>query len=281
MNHTTKAREPQICSWSRAETRLTSTTPRISFRAAGRDEELPLVLLHSMAVDQSTWGPAIQFLENRHRVVTLDTRGHGASGSADQAHPQDWAGDIVAVLDALGIDTAVLVGVSMGGIQAIATAAAAPNRVAGIVVADSFAALPAQTAAARIDGLTEYASIHSMDEVATKYVEDTFLADADTRGPELVRTAMEAMTPHDYQIAVRACFGADVRADLDRVQAPTLVLWGEQDTKTPRPLSETIAAGIAEARLQTIPGAAHLSHLDQPGHFASLVSDFVADLPPR
>jgi 3-oxoadipate enol-lactonase len=83
----------------------------------------------------------------------------------------------------------------------------------------------------------------------------------------------------DYRIAVTACFGADVSKALGRVLAPTLVLWGELDAKTPRDLSEAIAAGIAGANLRTVPGAAHLSHLDQPTRFAELVSDFVKNLP--
>jgi 3-oxoadipate enol-lactonase len=164
----------------------------------------------------------------------------------------------------------------MGGIQAIATAASAPDRVAGIVVADSFAALPEAVSAARIRDMTSYADTHSMDDVARAYVEATLLGYG--RGPELVHTAMAAMTHDDYRIAVTACFGADVRDALDHINAPTLVLWGELDAKTPRALSEAIIARIAGARLSTIPEAAHLSHLDQPAVFAEHLRDFVDDL---
>jgi pimeloyl-ACP methyl ester carboxylesterase len=266
--------------WSPGGSWTTKTSPRIAFTTTEKraDGGTPLLLLHSLAVDQTTWGPVLEQLERTRQVITLDTRGHGASDSAADSGPRVWAEDIVAVLDTLAISQAVLVGVSMGGIQAIATAASAPDRVAGIVVADSFAALPEAVSAARIHDMTSYADAHSMDEVARVYVETTFLDSGDSRGAELVHTAMAAMTHDDYRIAVTACFGADVRDALDRVSAPTLVLWGALDAKTPRALSEAIVARIAGARLSTIPGAAHLSHLDQPALFAEHVRDFVDDL---
>lgn len=237
------------------------------------------MLLHSLAVDQSTWGPVIAQLEGSYRLVTLDTRGHGKSESSTESGPEQWVVDVVAVLDALTISRAVLVGVSMGGIQAIATAAAVPDRVAGIVVADSFAVLPEAISAARIEDMTSYAASHSMDDVARTYIEATLRAAAVSPAAELVHTAMAAMSREDYTTAVAAVFSADVSPALPRITAPTLVLWGEHDAKTPRALSESIVGGIAGADLGTIPGAAHLSHLDQPGPFAQLVTDFVRNLP--
>jgi pimeloyl-ACP methyl ester carboxylesterase len=75
--------------------------------------------------------------------------------------------------------------------------------------------------------------------------------------------------------SVEACFGVDIRDDLAAVHAPTLVLWGDRDTKTPRPLSEQIARGITGATLQTVPDAGHLSNVDHPAAFAALVEAFV------
>jgi pimeloyl-ACP methyl ester carboxylesterase len=257
---------------------MTGATPRIAYRAGGNKQGVPVVLLHSLAADQSTWAPVAEDLEKHHYVITLDSRGHGSSETADASGPEAWALDIVEVLDALNIQSALLVGVSMGGIQAIATAAAAPERVVGIIVADSFASLPEEVASARIDGLSSFASQHSMNDVADQYVKDTFVAAGDVRGPDLMRKSMGTMDRESYLSAVRACFGADVRPVLERVKAPALVLWGELDAKTPRNLSKDIAAGISNAAFESIPRAAHLSHLDQPAIFASLVSRFANSL---
>ena len=283
MTRSNRAATGDVCRWSQTQTRFTGGVPRIAYRAAmhpvsgDTSPNPPLVLLHSLAVDQSTWAPVAEILDRDHRVITIDTRGHGDSASAGSAGPAEWSADIISVLDALEIDKALLVGVSMGGIQAGAAAAAAAERVTGIVVADSFAALPAKISAARIAGLSEYAATHPMDQVADKYVDDTFVAaHADARGRELVRRSISAMGHGDYLCAVAACFGADIRAELANVVVPALVLWGELDQKTPRALSEAIATGIPEAHLKVVPGAAHLSHLDQPEVFASLVSEFAA-----
>jgi 3-oxoadipate enol-lactonase len=264
--------------WAEAPVQMTDSDPRIAYRAGGREQGVPVVLLHSLAADQSTWGPVAEVLEQNHYVITLDSRGHGKSETAHASGPESWALDIIEVLDALSIKRALLVGVSMGGIQAIAAAAAAPERVAGIIVADSFAALPEEVSVARIDGLSSFASQHAMNDVADKYVSDTFVAPGDVRGPELVRQTMGTMDRESYLSAVRACFGADVRPALERVKAPALVLWGELDEKTPRTLSMDIAAAIPDAAFESIPDAAHLSHLDQPAIFASLVSRFAHSL---
>jgi 3-oxoadipate enol-lactonase len=278
MNHVNQVTAAGPDLWAEAPIQLTGTSPRIAYRTGGGEHGFPVVLLHSLAVDQSTWEPVAEVHGQSHRLVTLDSRGHGSSEAAEESGAGAWARDIVEVLDSAGIDRALLVGVSMGGIQAIAAAAAAPERVAGIVVADSFASLPEEVAAARIHGLSDFASGHSMPEVADKYVRDTFVASGDARGPELVRTAMGSMDRENYLIAVRSCFGADVRAALAQVQVPALVLWGELDEKTPRGLSQAIAAAIPDAQFAAIPGAAHLSHLDQPVIFASLVSRFADNL---
>jgi pimeloyl-ACP methyl ester carboxylesterase len=270
--------------WAEAPVQMTGSTPRIAYRAGGNEQGVPVVLLHSLAADQTTWAPVAEVLERDHYVITLDSRGHGSSDIADTSGPRAWALDIIDVLDALNIQRALLVGVSMGGIQAIATAAAAPGRVAGIIVADSFAYLPEEVSSARIEGLSGFASQHAMKEVAHKYVNDTFVASGDVRGPELMRKSMGAMERGSYVSAVRACFGADVRPALEQVKAPALVLWGELDEKTPRTLSMDIAAAIPNAAFNSIPHAAHLSHLDQPAIFASLVSRFansLADGPTR
>jgi 3-oxoadipate enol-lactonase len=267
--------------WTAAPARMTDSVPRIAYRAGGKEQGVPIVLLHSLAADQSSWGPVTQELEQNHYVITLDSRGHGKSETAHAPGPESWALDIIEVMDALRIKRALLVGVSMGGIQAIATAAAAPERVAGIIVADSFAALPKEVSVARIDGLSGFASQHAMNDVADRYVSETFVAPGDARGPELVRRAMGTMDRECYLSAVQACFGADVRPALERVKAPALVLWGELDEKTPRILSMEIAAAIPDAAFESIPDAAHLSHLDQPAIFASLVSRFAHSLTNR
>jgi pimeloyl-ACP methyl ester carboxylesterase len=92
-----------------------------------------------------------------------------------------------------------------------------------------------------------------------------------------VRRAIAAMDPDSYVAAVAACFGVQVTDRLSQVEAPTLVLWGDRDAKTPRALSEEIAEGIDGAVLQVLPDAGHLSNIDNPDAFAAAVIGFSAE----
>jgi 3-oxoadipate enol-lactonase len=92
-----------------------------------------------------------------------------------------------------------------------------------------------------------------------------------------VRRSIAAMDPASYGAAVAACFSVQVTDRLAQVEAPTLVLWGDRDTKTPRTLSEVIADGIDGAVLRVVPDAGHLSNIDNPDAFAAAVIGFSAE----
>lgn len=209
-----------------------------------------------------------------------ETRGHGRSPGGQGASVQAWVDDLDALRTDLAIDRVSLVGVSLGGIQALAYAAAHPARTRALVVADSFAAPAPEVAQARIAALAGSARELSMREVADRYVAETFTAPLPA-GAEAVRAALAATDPQDYAAAVAACFGVRIEHLLREVAAPTLVLWGERDTKTPRELSEAICRGITGARLAVVPDAGNLSNIDNPEAFAGLVVGFLDEVAPR
>ncbi|HEY3684588.1 MAG TPA: alpha/beta fold hydrolase [Streptosporangiaceae bacterium] len=249
--------------------------PRLSYTESGPDGPRAVVLLHSLGADRRMWRDQIAGLRHRYRVVAPDARGHGESGWVDPVDVHAWVADLRRVLDAAGVEDAALVGVSLGGIQAIAYAEAHPERVSALVVADSFVELPADVAAAKIAGLAGQAAAEGMTATAESYVADTFTRVPPPDGTDLIRTAIAGMDVHAYAESVRACFGARIADRLAGVRAPTLVLWGDADRKTPRALSERIAAGIDGAELRDVPAAGHLSNLENPAVFTRLIDGFV------
>ncbi|HEY2192449.1 MAG TPA: alpha/beta fold hydrolase [Actinomycetospora sp.] len=241
----------------------------------------PVVLLHSLGADHRMWRPQIDALACRHRVLAPDTRGHGVSrNSRSTLEPtiDGWVEDLVRVLDGAEVERAVLVGVSLGGIQAVATAAAHPDRVTALVVADSFVELQPATAEAKIAGLVDTAGREGMAAVAEQYVAETVLRRPAPRAADDLRDAIAGMDPDDYAGAVTTCFRVRLADRLAAVHAPTLVVWGALDRKTPRALSERIAAGIDGARLTDLPGAGHLSNVDEPDAFTAVVAGFLDSL---
>lgn len=250
--------------------------PVLAYADTGPDVPEAVVLLHSLGTDHRMWRDQIAALRARHRVVAPDRRGHGGSGWAGPVDVDVWVADLDRVLDAARVERAALAGVSLGGIEAVAYAAARPDRVTAVVVADSFAELPSDVAAARIAGLAGQAEEEGMKAVADAYVADTFTSVPPPDGAEAVRAAIAGMDLRAYAASVRACFGARVTDRLAAVRAPALVLWGDADEKTPRARSERIAAGIPGAGLREIPGAGHLSNLENPAAFTRAVEDFLS-----
>lgn len=228
----------------------------------------PLVLLHSLGADGTMWADVVRNLPDGYRVIAPDTRGHGSSGPGATANVGQWVDDLEDVLTAAGIDSAVLAGVSMGGIQALAFAAQHPHRVRALVIADSFAELNAATVQAKVDTLAGHARTAAMTDVADQYLRDTFVEPVPA-GAERVRRALAAMDAESYITAVRVTFSARITDRLPLVKAPTHVLWGERDDKTPRALSEQIVSAIPDAVFTVIPDAGHLSNIDNPEAFAT------------
>jgi 3-oxoadipate enol-lactonase len=259
------------------ETAVVPSVPRLTYHRAGTASGPVVVLLHSLGASAAAWEGVIRELAGTYSLLVPDLRGHGRSEPAEVADVAEWAEDLERVLGHAEIEPdqrVALVGVSLGGIQAVVFAASRPERVSALVVSDSFAALPAEVAAQRIATQSGQAISLPMAEVAERYVAATF-ADGTSRGAEIVRDAIGGMDPDSYAAAVRTCFGADVRHLLTDISAPTLVLWGDHDDKTPLALSQSIAAGIARSRLEVVPDAGHLAPLDNAAGFSRLVAGFL------
>lgn len=253
-----------------------STEYALAYREYGEPAQPTMVLLHSLGTDGRMWHDCIDAFVTAHRVIVPDCRGHGLSDPSPEASVEHWVDDLHRLLQKIDGYPVLLVGVSLGGIQAIAFAAKHPSLVAGLVVADSFASLPRDISEAKIRTLVDRASAAPMPVVADEYVADTF-EEPIPAGAESVRRAIAEMDAASYIAAVRACFGVDIDDELARVEAPTLVLWGDRDNKTPRPLSEKIVDGIAQAEFRIVPDSGHLSNVDNPTAFARFVSSFSRD----
>ncbi len=235
-----------------------------------------VVLLHSLGADGRMWDDVAQALGRYRRVVVPDTRGHGRS-PAGPVSVETWVRDLDVLLGSLDVERVSLVGVSLGGIQAIGFAATHPDRVDALVVADSFVALPPEVAEAKIATLAGAARELPMAEVADRYIADTFTEPVPA-GAEAVRGALAGMDATAYADAVHACFRVRIGHLLPQVAAPTLVLWGDRDQKTPAALSEVIHREVRGARFATVPDAGHLSNVDNPHVFARLVGTFLDEV---
>lgn len=242
-----------------------------------------LCLLHGGAAHAHWFDLVAPGFGDRYHVVALDQRGHGES---DWARPaayatQDFARDLVAVLDALGNGPAILVGHSMGGHNAMAFAAWYPERVRALVVVDSRPVLPDE----------RLAMMHRRGERPMRRYPTAEDAVAAFRLLPRDTVADPALLAHVARAGVAADNGRfryrfDPEANrvrrpvdnwrlVDRIVAPTLIVRGERSPVLPRDMAERLRSAIGDSRVVEIPGAYHHLVLDRPVEFTAVLDEFL------
>ncbi|MGM1064752.1 alpha/beta fold hydrolase [Saccharothrix sp. Mg75] len=226
-------------------------------------DSLPLVLLHAFPLDSRMWDG----VRDQLKPVTIDQRGGDRSPDLVVI-----AEDVLAELDRLGVERAVVGGCSMGGYVAMALLRRAPERVAGLVLADTRSG--ADTDEARANRLAMAARVEAE---GVGWVPDAVLPGL--LGPEpddaVVDRLREAVLGRDPAEVVWAQRAMAARPDSTRlladVDVPALVLVGEHDRLTPPESAREMAAVLRRAELVELPGVGHLSPVEDPAAFAAAV----------
>jgi 3-oxoadipate enol-lactonase len=177
-------------------------------------------------------------------------------------------------MSALGIGRAHVCGLSLGGVVAIAMHAAASDRCASLIIADSFAVHPDGRA---IFDRSIAASHNGMRVLAEARVGALLASEEPPIRNEVIET-MARIDPAAYRIGAEAVWLTEQTDRAAAIRVPTLVLVGDLDPVTPPSLSEQLAQLIRGARLEVIPGASHLANLDRPAEFNRAIDDFLSDV---
>lgn len=241
---------------------------------SARQNGLPVLFLNSLAADHSMWEGVRTRLGRRS--VAFDMRGHGESdvvpGTATVA---DLAAEAFAVMDAAGLDRAVLCGLSLGGLIAMEMAAQAPGRVAGLVLANTAVSFPPPTmwqdraATARAGGWTDLVQ-PTLERWLTPGFRQAHPASATG-----VRAMLEALPPEGYAAACSVLATGDSTAALKGYGGPVLLIAGAHDQSTPVARAEQMQALAPQAELVVL-DAAHVSAIERPDEFAAALERFVA-----
>lgn len=217
-------------------------------------------------------------LGSDYDVITPDALGHGQSTWHGPVSVDDWVSSLHGTV---GTRPVHVVGLSMGGLQAIAFAAAQPELVRSVTIANSFARLPADVADARINDCTQAITQHGMPTYARHYLEQTLTQSIDQADHDALFTAISTMTPDAYLAAAETTFRADLVPMLAQVSCPALVITGELDAKVPEARTAELLSGLADARLEIIPAAGHLSCVENPGDFSAALTRFLTHVGER
>jgi 3-oxoadipate enol-lactonase len=253
---------------------------RIAYRIDGAaDDRRPwLVFSHSLACDHTMWDPQMADFAD-FRVLRFDTRGHGASGApAGDYSLELLAEDLKALLDRLAIRACHFVGLSMGGMIGQQFALRYPGRFATMTLADTTSRYPAEARAVWDERLA-LARSRGMGALVPSTLERWFTAEFRVRAPETVARIGQLIRSTPFNGYAGCAWGIsriNLTARLDAIDCPTLVLVGDSDLGTPRPMAEEIVQALPGSRLHVIERAAHLSNVEQPAEFNRLLRQFLA-----
>ncbi len=243
---------------------------------------MPLIFLHAFPLNRSMWTGLITTLldEQRYRLVAPDWRGFGESGLNTAISTMDlFADDLAALLDALGMEQAILCGLSMGGYASFAFLRKYPQRVAGLILADTRPGADTEEARANRENVARLAENQGPEAIADLQVPRLLAGYTRENHPEVearVRQLIAAATPAGIAAASRGMAQRSDTSDLlAGIHCPTLVLVGEDDALTPPSVAHEYAASIPGAQFTVIPRAGHLSVMEQPEAFLEVVQNFL------
>jgi pimeloyl-ACP methyl ester carboxylesterase len=237
-----------------------------------------LVLLHGYVGDgPTTWRRQLEGLSDEFTVVAWDAPGAGGSSDPPEGFGLDGYADCLAgFLEALALRTACLVGLSFGSIVALAHQRRHSSR--ALILASAYAgwagSLPSEVAEQRLrqalvlaEGTPEAFVDALLPTMFHKWIARETIDE--------FRAGMEAFHPRGFAAMARAS-AEDARDVLPKIDAPTLLLYGERDVRAPLAVAEQLRTAIRGAKLVVLPGVGHVCNVEAPDEFNAAVRDFVA-----
>jgi 3-oxoadipate enol-lactonase len=245
---------------------------------AGPEDGHVVVMAASLGATLAMWDAQVGPLAERFRVVRFDNRGHGGTPAPPGPYEMaDLGGDVLALLDGLGVERASYCGLSIGAMIGTWLAAHAPERIERLALVCTSAHLPPPEGwAERAAEVEEAGTVEVVaDGVMSRWLTARF-AQERPETAAAVRAMLTATSPEAYGGYCHALGGMDLRPDLPRIQAPTLVVAGAQDGSTPPEHGEAVAAAIPGARFELLSPCAHIAAIERADDVTRLLLEHLA-----
>ncbi len=245
---------------------------------SGTADGATVAMSHSLGSSGIMWEPQLQELERNYRVLRIDTRGHGNTSAPVGPYSLDQLiDDATAVLDDLELDSVHWVGLSMGGMIGQGLALKAPNRLRSLALCNTMSVIREEAKSAwrqRISTGEQFGMNSLADFAMERWFTESYRQSGAMRYRQIrdqfIRTSLDG-----YLGCCHAIYKMDYIDELSRIQIPTHIIAGAQDLATP--VSESIAMHdrISGSTLEIIPGAAHLSNVEQAQIFNTSLTAFL------
>lgn len=253
---------------------------RIYYEWHGSEQGFPVVCINGLLSDTTSWGFQIPGLAPHYRVLIYDCRGQGRSEKPPGPYTQaTHAADLLALLDALQVPQAHMIGLSNGGTVAMTFALSHPHRVRRLVLADTFAHADAvmQTKLHSWLLAMENGNLAMRFDVALPWVwSRTFIAQ-NAEVIELLRQRSASADIAAVQSLIRGTLDYDIRDRLPEIQHPALVVVGEEDVLTPPWYSRQLATLLPNARLVQFAEVGHALPIESPALFNAVALAFLQE----
>ena len=251
---------------------------RIAYQRAGKGP--PLVLLHGILGDSRDWRPQLEDLSDGFDVIAWDAPGCGQSSDPDESFSaSDYADWLAGLMDALGAPPAHVVGLSWGGGLALELYQRHPGSVRSLILADTYAgwkgSLPPEVVAGRLASCLRESEM-APEEFIPDWIPGLVTDDAPQKLRDEIIAIMSDFHPSGYRAMATAFADLDLRPVLPKIRVPTLLVWGEDDRRSPLSVGRQMCGSIPGARLFVIPGSGHMSNLEQPEQFNAEVRAFLS-----
>ena len=250
---------------------------RIAYEQAGAGP--PLLLLHGILTDSRMFAPQLAGLADSFSLVACDIPGCGQSADPPASwRMPDFADCLAAFITTVGLRNPHVLGVSWGGVLALALCDRHPTIPARLVLVGAYAgwagSLPPEEFERRLTSCLRESELPA-DRFVPGWLPGLFTPAADPGLVGQVRDMMSEFHPDGYRVMAHAVAEADLRPALPRIASPTLVIHGEADARSPVHVGEKLRDGIPGAILTVIPNAGHLCNLESPEFFNAEVRAFL------
>lgn len=260
------------------ETIRTGGSPALACDVVGQGP--PVVFLHGIGGNRSNWTRQLHHLADGYTAMAWDARGYGDSddvpGERRFAH---FADDLARLLDHCAIDTAHLVGLSMGARILLTFFPRHRDRVATLTLCDCFHRFEAMSDDEQRQFLelreTPLRQGKTFADLAPALIDSLVAPDCTPEARAELYDSIVALRPESYLKTVRATTTFDQMATLAEIDVPVQLIFGRHDRLTPPANGEEMVEVIADARLAVLEGAGHLTNLERPAEFNAVLRSFL------
>ena len=247
---------------------------------SGTPNGVPIIFIHGFPFSHEMWKPQLDAFLSGFRAIAYDVRGHGQSDVGDgQFSIEFFVDDLIALMDKLSIPKAILCGLSMGGYIALRTIERFPDRVKGLILADTKSESDGNEARTKRSASLRGVKQDGVAAFAENFAKAIFWSETFSRNPQAIETIKNIIRNNSPLGIGGALLALAARTDtttfLPSIAIPTLILVGEHDALTPPSASKAMHSAIPGSELAVISNAGHMANVENSEQFDQTMFEFL------